>query len=758
LHMRHANLPVIALGCIAGLILPGQEAAPTAPSEKAPVIRTETRLVLVDAVVRDKKGNAVRDLGPKDFKVWEDGKEQSISAVTLENEASLKDGRRQYFILFFDNSTVSFADQMSARRAAGQFVERNAGPNKVMAVIEFGGAVRISQNFTTDVEKLKKAVSSSKFSSVGSMADAGGPSLTRAGNDFGSRTVLMALATVARNLGTVPGRKTLVLFSSGFPLTLGLTSEVTAAINACNRNNVAVYPVDARGLVAPQPGGMASSRPSGNPFMRLASFTSGFATSAASFASAPPFASGFQKPSGTPSAPPPSRAPGPISSPGTGGGTRPTPGSTGTMPPTRSTMPTMPGNNAGRGINPGMSMPRQPMPQPALRNPYNDQMNKIIPQIDSSVMGTQQVLHMLAEGTGGIVILNTNDLLAGLEKIANDQSEYYIVSYTPPESDEGSCHALKVKVNKGGANVRARSGYCNAKELDVLAGNSVEKTLEARVAGPAAGTPGASMQLPFFYTSPDTARVSVAMQIPYDSINFEKKKGKYQASVNVLGIAYRDGQVGARFSDILKLEFEGKKELEAVAHTQLHYETQFEIAPGQYAMKVAYDSGKDNFAKLESPLTIDSWDGKKLALSSMVLARAVQPVAQADSGYATELLEDRKPLIVDGMRITPSGTNRLKKDAANGAYMEIYEPLLAGDTQQLVIAMQLRILDGKTGEQKLDTGLQRVSENIREGNPMVPIGLRLPISDLAPGAYKVEVKAIDSAGGAISRRTDVIVE
>ena len=63
---------------------------------------------------------------------------------------------------------------------------------------------------------------------------------------------------------------------------------------------------------------------------------------------------------------------------------------------------------------------------------------------------------MLADGTGGFVIANTNDLLGGLQKISKDQNEYYLLAYAPPESVEGSCHTIRVKVNKGGMNVRAR--------------------------------------------------------------------------------------------------------------------------------------------------------------------------------------------------------------------------------------------------------------------------------------------------------------
>ena len=72
-----------------------------------PVIRTETRLVLVDTVVTDKKGNYVRDLAQKDFKVWEDGKEQAITSFSFEESTgSPTNPQPHYMVLFFDNSTM----------------------------------------------------------------------------------------------------------------------------------------------------------------------------------------------------------------------------------------------------------------------------------------------------------------------------------------------------------------------------------------------------------------------------------------------------------------------------------------------------------------------------------------------------------------------------------------------------------------------------------------------------------------------------
>ena len=360
---------------------------------------------------------------------------------------------------------------------------------------------------------------------------------------------------------------------------------------------------------------------------------------------------------------------------------------------------------------------------------------------------------MLAQGTGGFVIVNTNDLLGGLEKIGKEQNEYYVLGYTPTDSPEGSCHTLKVKVEQGGTNVRSRSGYCNVKPVDLLAGNPTEKDLENRVAGTQAGNVTASMQVAFFYTSPNTARVDMAMDADPESIKFDKVKGKFHGTMNVLGIVYRpDGTVAARFSDTVKLDLDNKKEVKAFQEQPLFYENQFEVAPGQYTLKVAFSSGGESFGKLEKPLVIDPYDGKQFTLSAVALSKDIQRVSDLESGLDAELLEGKKPLVVQGMQITPSGANRFKKGDRNGLYAEVYEPLLLG-TNPPDVAVQLRILDRKTGQQKQDTGLMRVGGLVHAENPVIPVGLKLPIDNLTAGAYRLELKAMDSAGSTSTVRT-----
>ena len=177
-----------------------------APADSGAVIRTETKLVLVDTVVTDKKGNYLHDLQAKDFRVFEDNKEQQIKSFSFEAGSAAPSNQKHYLVLFFDNSTMEFGDQARARQAASKFIETNGGPNRLMAIANFGGALQIAQNFTEDTQRLKNVVNGIKFSAVDPNAsDANTPQLTTQMASFGARDVLYALKDLAKSLSSDPG-------------------------------------------------------------------------------------------------------------------------------------------------------------------------------------------------------------------------------------------------------------------------------------------------------------------------------------------------------------------------------------------------------------------------------------------------------------------------------------------------------------------------------------------------------------------------
>jgi VWFA-related protein len=65
----------------------------------------------------------------------------------------------------------------------------------------------------------------------------------------------------------------------------------------------------------------------------------------------------------------------------------------------------------------------------------------------------------LADETGGAAITTSNDLAAGLARMARDASAYYLLGYQPERTPDGKWHRLQVKVGRPGLEVRARRGY-----------------------------------------------------------------------------------------------------------------------------------------------------------------------------------------------------------------------------------------------------------------------------------------------------------
>ncbi len=727
-----------------------QQPAPAAASDLQ-VFRAETRLVLVDTVVVDKKGNYIRDLAQKDFKVWEDGKEQNITSFSFEENTGSANDQPHYLVLLFDNSTMDFGDQIKARDAAAKFIDANAGPSRLIALADFGGTVHITQNFTADASRLKQVVKGIKGSAVSPNAQpevmaslatpSTSPTLGNAEADYGVRSVLLALRSLAKAMSTVPGRKTLVMLTSGFPLNMEYESELTAVIDTCNKSNVAIYPIDVRGLTVPELPGLqnrlslpplgsaagsfvqagfhSSAEHSSQPTLRLAAFAEPIV------ALAPQHGGGGGG--------------GGHGGGGTGGGGT---GGGGTGGGGHGGGTTGGGGHSGGGL--------------AGSSPYSsyntfNQPRQIVPPSPPSASVNQQVLYQLADGTGGFVILNTNDLLGGLERIAKDQNQYYFLGYKPAVSLEGSCHTLKVKVERGGTTVRARSGYCNSRRADLLADNPIEKDMETRAGGEMQGNVTALMQAPFFYTSPNTAQVHLAVEIPASALRFEKEKGKQHAAVNILGIAYKpDASIAARFSDTVNVDFDDKKQVDEFQRQPFRYENQFGIASGEYTLKVVFSSGNASFGKLETRLLIDPYRGQEMSISGVALSNDIHRVADASTGLDSQLLEDRTPLVVMGFQVSPSASNHFKKTDTAAIYAEVYEPLLQNPNPPEV-AYELIVVERKSGQEKFHVG-DRTPKG-KAGDPVIPLGLKLPVASLDPGSYRVKLRAVDSVGNFSKTRT-----
>ncbi len=280
-------------------------------------LKVTTNEVLVDVRVTDHKGNPVTDLKQSNFRVYEDGVQQRINSFDLENIQRLdqENGENskpavinlgalpkttpqatyrrlaqnhRLIVLFFDLTSLQIPDLFRALQSAKNFIKTEMTPADLVAVVTYTSDLRVLLDFTNDRDVLLNAIKSiqigqsATLASNGSVGEAGGtdsfgntivtqdtgdaftPDETEF-NIFNTDEKLSALQSLANLLRAVPGRKSVIHFSSGIEQT-GVDNEaqLQATIDAANRADVSFYTLDARGLMAMPPGGGASSAsPSG---------------------------------------------------------------------------------------------------------------------------------------------------------------------------------------------------------------------------------------------------------------------------------------------------------------------------------------------------------------------------------------------------------------------------------------------------------------------------------------------------------------
>jgi VWFA-related protein len=273
------------------------------------VIRTQRNEVLVDVRVWDKNGNPVVDLKQSDFRVFEDGTPQQINSFSLEDIARLAQATgengpppiidfaklpanvqpariladHRLTVLFFDMTAMPVDDLECALAAADNFVQKQMTPADLVAITTYTSTLRVVQDFTNDRDALEAALHKIRIGESSSLAEAGTegeagttdasgeevvtqdvsaaftPDETEF-NIFNTDEKLAALQSLAETLRDIPGRKSVIHFSSGIERTgQENDAQLRATTDAANRSNVSFYTVDARGLAALPPGGDATS-------------------------------------------------------------------------------------------------------------------------------------------------------------------------------------------------------------------------------------------------------------------------------------------------------------------------------------------------------------------------------------------------------------------------------------------------------------------------------------------------------------------
>jgi VWFA-related protein len=170
-----------------------------------------------------------------------------------------------------------FAGDIGARVLQFYTTDRHAVRQAVARIAPLGLVDERREERADELLARRRAIDEQNTSAVASLTAAGGAAMSRGASDIGQREMERALiqtemtmtraydsfdrsqkgndtasvlADVVRSLALYPGRKTVVLFSEGLPVTPALSARLDSLIDTANRANVTVYAVDAKGLRA----------------------------------------------------------------------------------------------------------------------------------------------------------------------------------------------------------------------------------------------------------------------------------------------------------------------------------------------------------------------------------------------------------------------------------------------------------------------------------------------------------------------------
>ena len=210
----------------------------------------------------------------------------TVAADVFTNRLNVRtDSATGINIILLDTRNTKFADQVYAKAQVIRYL-RTLLPTDHIGVYTFGASLRVLHDYTSDSSQILNKLAAAKQSLPDtSLTDAAGAlqndgllldNFIRGAGGTGAAerdfytsdrilATLRAFEFIAQHLAQVPGRKNLIWVSGGFPLDIGydsiadwhdpaidqrtFTEEVDRTLRAMNDANIAVYPVDARGLM-----------------------------------------------------------------------------------------------------------------------------------------------------------------------------------------------------------------------------------------------------------------------------------------------------------------------------------------------------------------------------------------------------------------------------------------------------------------------------------------------------------------------------
>jgi VWFA-related protein len=355
-------------------------------------------------------------------------------------------------------------------------------------------------------------------------------------------------------------------------------------------------------------------------------------------------------------------------------------------------------------------------------------------------------LGRLAEETGGFLVADTNDASKGFARIQEEMRFYYLLSYSPTNpAFDGRFRTINVKVDRPGVEVHSRKGYLAVAPNTAVPVRTYEGPAIAELDRKPRPTdfPLDAVALSFPETKrPGRVPVLVEMSAKALSFSLDEKQKAYKADFSIVA-RLRDshGREVDRLSQEYPLTVPADK-IEAARNGNVLFFKETDLVPGHYTLEaVAYDSQGKKASVKTGAVDVPQATSGEVRLSSLVLLSKVEKLSEAEKSADN-------PLHYGDTILYPNMGEPFRKSLmpALGFYFNVYCPDVTPPKQAIVELV-------KNGQvtAKIPTTLDAPDANGR-----IQHAAALPLQSLAPGAYALRV-AVANGTSTVTRETPFVV-
>ncbi len=350
---------------------------------------------------------------------------------------------------------------------------------------------------------------------------------------------------------------------------------------------------------------------------------------------------------------------------------------------------------------------------------------------------TQENLATLAESTGGFMIANTNDLRTPMRRIAMELTSYYEISYAPPQREyDGKFHEIKIKTTRPDVVVQTRNGYFALPPNDnatTPTAQAFEMPMLAALTNPKPPREFDHRAAAFHFAANEgTLQHTLVMDVPMAFVQFtaDDAKKTFRAHFALLALVKdAQGTIVQKFSKDQTLDGAADK-VSGLKQRSYIYENTFWLPAGRYSLETVVQDREANKLSSRRAVLIVPPARAALRMSSIAVVKRVNPVDVTNKDSVSPLqLSEGRILPNLGDTIFPAPGTQLS------FYFVVYPQASATDKPRLTMEF---LQDGEV----IARAMPELSTPDATGR--IPYIATLPMEKFKGGTY--EVRAVIQQG------------